>query len=62
MEFGELTFEVVRIEKVGQEALARAENFVVARVACNMSVSLWPMVEIGLRQGARIILRSGEQA
>ena len=42
----------------GQEVLARAGNLMVARAAFDTSVSLWPVAEIELRQGARIILKS----
>ena len=42
----------------GQEVLARAGNLMVARAAFDTSVSLWPVSEIELRQGARIILKS----
>jgi hypothetical protein len=38
--------------------LARAGNFMVARAAFDASVSLWPVAEIELRQGARVILKS----
>jgi hypothetical protein len=47
---------VVRLETGGQEVLARAGNFMVARAAFDTSVSLWPVAEIELRQGARVIL------
>jgi len=40
------------MEKAGQEVLARAGNFIVARAALDTSVSLWPAAEIELRQGA----------
>ena len=60
MEFGELTFKVVRLEAAGQEVLARASNLMVARAAFDTSVSLWPGAEIELRQGARVILKSKE--
>jgi hypothetical protein len=54
VEWGELTFKVVRLETGGQEVLARAGNFMMARAA----LSLWPVAEIELRQGARVILKS----
>jgi hypothetical protein len=59
-EWGELTFKVVRLDTAGQEVLARAGNFMVARAAYDTSVSLWPVAEIELRQGARVILKSKE--
>jgi hypothetical protein len=58
VEWGELSFKVVRLETGGQEVLARAGNFMVARAAFDTSISLWPVAEIELRQGARIILKS----
>jgi hypothetical protein len=57
-EWGELSFKIVRLEQAGQEVLARARNFLVARAAFDTSVSLWPMAEIELRQGARVIYSS----
>jgi hypothetical protein len=54
VEWGELSFKIVRLEKAGQEVLARAGNFLVARAAFDTSVSLWPNAEIELRQGARV--------
>jgi hypothetical protein len=53
-----LTFKIVRLETGGQEVLARAGNFMVARAAFDTSISLWPVAEIELRQGARVILKS----
>ena len=61
VEWGELSFKIVRLEKAGQEVLARAGNFIVARAAFDTSVSLWPNAEIELRQGARVI-HSSKQA
>jgi hypothetical protein len=42
MEYGELTFKVVRVEAAGQELLALAGNLLVARAAFDVSVSLSP--------------------
>ncbi len=50
--WGELTFRIVRID-AGQEVLALAGNFTVARAAFDTSVALWPAAWIELRQGAR---------
>jgi hypothetical protein len=58
VKWGELSFNVVRLETGGQEVLARAGNFMVARAAFDTSISLWPVAEIELRQGARVILKS----
>jgi hypothetical protein len=54
-EWGELSFKVVRLEQGGQELVARASNFTVARAAFDTCVALWPTAWIELRQGARII-------
>jgi hypothetical protein len=45
VEWGELSFKVVRLETGGQEVLARAGNFMVARAAFDTSISLWPVAE-----------------
>jgi hypothetical protein len=58
VEWGELSFKVVRLEQAGQEVLARAGNLLVARAAFDTSVSLWPAAEIELRQGARVVCSS----
>jgi hypothetical protein len=59
-EWGELSFKVVRLDIGGQEVIARASNFIVARAAFDTSVSLWPSAELELRQGARVINKSKE--
>ena len=59
-EWGKLTFTVVRIETAGQELLALAGNFIVARAAFDTSVALWPNAWIELRQGARVLNKSNE--
>jgi len=57
-EWGELSFKVVRLEKAGQEVLARAGNIMVARAAFDVSASLYQSAEIELRQGSRVICSS----
>jgi hypothetical protein len=57
-EWGELSFKVVRLEKAGQEVLARAGNIMVAWAAFDVSVSLYQSAEIELRQGLRVICSS----
>ena len=61
-EWGELSFKVVRLEKAGQEVLARAGNIMVARAAYDVSVSLYQTDEIELRQGSRVICSSKRDA
>jgi hypothetical protein len=60
IEWGELSFKVMRLGQTGQEVLARAANLLVARGAFDTSVSLWTAAEIELRQGARVICSSRE--
>jgi len=55
VEWGELSFKVVRLEPAGQELLARAGNILVARAAFDTAVSLYQTDEIELRQGSRVI-------
>jgi hypothetical protein len=50
-EWGKLTFKVVRIETAGQELLALAGNFIVARAAFDTSVA-----------GARVLNKSNEKS
>jgi len=57
-EWGELSFKVVRLESAGQEVLARAGNILVARAAFDVSVNLYQLHTIELRQGARVICSS----
>jgi hypothetical protein len=52
VEWGELSFKVVR--------LARAGNLIVAQAAFDVAVLLWQTARIELRQGARVI-RSSKQ-
>ena len=57
-EWGELSFKVVRLEKAGQEVLARAGNIMVARAAFDVSVALYQSADIEMRQGSRVICSS----
>ena len=50
--------KVVRLERAGQEVLARAGNIMVARAAFDVSVSLYKTDEIELRRGSRVICSS----
>jgi hypothetical protein len=58
VEYGELSFKVVRLELAAQEVLARASNIMVARAAYDVAVSLYQTDEIELRQGSRVIRSS----
>jgi hypothetical protein len=40
VEWGELSSKIVKVEKAGQEVLAQAGNFMVARAALDASVQL----------------------
>ena len=55
VEYGELSFKVVRVEPTTQEVLARAGNILIARAAFDVAVSLYQTDEIELRQGSRIL-------
>jgi len=57
-----LRFKVVKVETSGQEIIAAAGNLIVARAAFDVSVSLWPLAWLELRQGARIIEKSGAKS
>jgi hypothetical protein len=55
VEWGELSFKVVRLEPAGQEVLARAGNVMMARAAFDVAVSLYQTDQIELKQGSRVI-------
>jgi hypothetical protein len=55
VEYGELSFKVVRVEPTTQEILARAGNILIARAAFDVAVSLYQTDEIELKQGSRVI-------
>jgi hypothetical protein len=55
VEYGELSFKVVRLERAGQEVLAKAGNVLIARAAFDVAVSLYQTDEIELCQGSRVI-------
>jgi hypothetical protein len=44
--WGELSFKVVKLENSGQEPLALAGDFMIARAAFDTAVSLWPKVRL----------------
>lgn len=58
VEWGELSFKVVRVEPAGQELLAKAGNILIAKAAFDVAVSLYQTDEIELRQGIRVIRSS----
>ena len=53
-------FRVVQVEGSGDELLATASIFLIARAAYDVVVSLRPKALIELRQGARVALKNGE--
>ena len=61
VEWGELSFKVVRLETAGHEVLARAGNLIIAQAAFDVAVSLWQPAVIELRQGARVIRSSSQK-
>jgi hypothetical protein len=50
----------MQVEAGRDEVVATANNFQVARPAYDTAVALWPKVLIELRQGARVVVKSGE--
>jgi hypothetical protein len=56
----EQTSKVVQVEAGRDELVATASNFQVARPAYDTAVALWPKVLIELRQGVRVVVKSGE--
>jgi hypothetical protein len=58
VEYGELSFKVVRVEPPTQEVLARAGNILIARAAFDVALSLFQTDEIELRQGSRVLRSS----
>ena len=60
IEYGELSFKVVRLEPGGQEVIARAGNYEVCKAAFDKALFVYPTQHIELRQGARVICKSKE--
>jgi hypothetical protein len=60
IEYGELSFKVVRLEAGGQEVIARAGNYEVCKAAFDKALFLYPKEQLQLRQGARVICKSRE--
>jgi hypothetical protein len=58
IEYGELTFKVVRLEPAGQEVIARAGNYEICKAAFDKALFVYPTQQIELRQGARVICKS----
>ena len=59
MEDEELGFKVVKDLGAHDEILARAANLLIARGAYAAAVKMYPDEVIELRQGARVVERSG---
>jgi hypothetical protein len=60
IEYGELSFKVVRLEAGGQEVIARAGNYEICKAAFDKALFVYPTRHIELRQGARVICKSKE--
>ena len=60
VEYGELSFKVVRLEPSGQEVIARAGNYQIGKAAFDKALFVYPTQHIELRQGARVICKSKE--
>jgi len=52
-------FKVIQVEAGGDEVIATANAFLIARAAYDTAVSLWPKAQIELRQGASVVIRNG---
>jgi hypothetical protein len=53
-----LNYKIVEVAKGGDQLVATADNFVVARAAFDTAMATWPGVLIEWRQKARVILSS----
>jgi hypothetical protein len=53
IEYGELSFKVVRLESGGQEVIARAGNYEICKAAFDKALFIYPAQHLELRQGAR---------
>ena len=60
VEYGELPFNIVRLEPGGQEVIARAGNYEICKAAFDKALFVYPTQHIELRQGARVICKSKE--
>jgi hypothetical protein len=68
VEYGELSFKVVRLEPGAQEVIARAGNYEICKAAFDKALFVYPTQQssgartqrIELRQGARVICKSKE--
>jgi hypothetical protein len=60
IEYGELSFKVVRLEPGGQEVIARAGNYEICKAAFDKALFVYPTQHIELRQGTRVICKSKE--
>jgi hypothetical protein len=61
MEYGDLSFKVVRLEPGGQEVLVRAVNYEIFKAAFDKALFVYPTQRLELRQGARVICKSKEE-
>jgi hypothetical protein len=53
IEYGELSFKVVRLEPGGQEVIARAGNYEICKAAFDRALFIYPTQHLELRQGGR---------
>jgi hypothetical protein len=54
-------FKIVQtVEGSRDDLVATAANFLIARVAYDTAVSLWPRAMIELRQGTRVVQKNGD--
>ena len=52
--------KIVQVESGRDDLVATAANFLIARVAYDTAVSLWPKALVELRQGARVVQKNGD--
>lgn len=60
VEYGELSFKVVRLDAVGQEVIARAGNYEICKAAFDKALFVYPTQHLELCQGTRVICKSKE--
>jgi hypothetical protein len=58
----ELAYKIVNVHSAGDELVARIANFEVCRAAFERALFVWPAEHLELRNGARVILKSKEDA
>jgi hypothetical protein len=55
----ELPFKIVKLVGTSEEVLARVGNYLICRAAFEKALFVYPDDHVEVRQGSRIILKSG---